>query len=60
VIAHIGGLPVEEVLPALVSGAGTWFILRLTSLGARLPRLGERARTQRETDQRSFEERRRS
>jgi len=24
VIAHVGGLPVEEVLPALMSGVGGW------------------------------------
>jgi hypothetical protein len=36
VIAHVGDLPVEEVLPALMSGVGAWLILRLTSLGARL------------------------
>jgi hypothetical protein len=35
-MAHVGGLPVEEVLPALMSGVGAWLILRLTSLGARL------------------------
>jgi hypothetical protein len=35
-IAHVGGLPLEEVLPALMSGGGAWLILRLTSLGARL------------------------
>ena len=35
VIAHVGGLPVEEVLPALMSGVGAWLILRLTSLAAR-------------------------
>ena len=35
-IAHVGGLPVEEVLPALMSGVGAWLILRLTWLGARL------------------------
>jgi hypothetical protein len=29
VIAHIGGLPVEEVLPVLMSGGGAWLILRL-------------------------------
>jgi hypothetical protein len=34
VIAHVGGLPVEEVMPALMSGAGAWFILRLTSVWA--------------------------
>lgn len=33
-IAHVGGLPVEEVLPALMSGVGGWLMLRLTSLGA--------------------------
>jgi hypothetical protein len=36
VIAHVGGLPVEEVLPALLTGGGAWLILWLTSLGARL------------------------
>jgi hypothetical protein len=36
VIAHVGGLPVEEVLPALMTGVGAWLILRLTALGARL------------------------
>ena len=35
-IAHVGGLPVEEVLPLLMSGGGAWMILRLTFLGARL------------------------
>lgn len=35
-IAHVGGLPVEEALPALMSGGGAWLILRLTSLGGRL------------------------
>jgi hypothetical protein len=38
VIAHVGGLPVEEVLPALMSGGGVWLILRLTSQAARLRR----------------------
>jgi hypothetical protein len=37
VIAHVGGLPVEEVLPALMSGVGAWLIQRLTSLGTRVP-----------------------
>jgi hypothetical protein len=32
VIAHVGGLPVEELLPALMSGAGAWLVLKLTSL----------------------------
>jgi hypothetical protein len=36
VIAHAGGLPVEEVLPVLVSGGGAWLLLWRTSLGARL------------------------
>jgi hypothetical protein len=31
VIAHVGGLPFEEVLPALMSGVGAWLILRFTS-----------------------------
>jgi hypothetical protein len=35
VIAHIGGLPVEEILPVLISGGGAWVILRLTMLRAR-------------------------
>jgi hypothetical protein len=35
VIAHVGGLPVEEVLPVLMSGVGAWAILRLSSLWAR-------------------------
>lgn len=34
-IAHVSGLPVEEVLPALMSGGGAFLIL-LTSLGTRL------------------------
>ena len=34
-IAHMGGgLPVEEVLPALMSGGGLWLALRLTALWA--------------------------
>jgi hypothetical protein len=35
VIAHVSGLPVEELLPTLLSGGGAWVILRLTSLGRR-------------------------
>lgn len=35
-IAHVGGLPVEEVLPTLMSGVGAYSILRLTSLWVRL------------------------
>ncbi len=31
-IAHVGGLPVEEVLQALMTGAGACLVLRLTSL----------------------------
>jgi hypothetical protein len=46
VIAHVGGVPVEEVLPVLMSGAGAWLLLWLTSLGARL----RATRTHRETD----------
>jgi hypothetical protein len=34
-IAHIAGLPVEEMLPALISGAGAWVVLRLSWLGRR-------------------------
>nr|ALS90468.1 MetaGeneMark_Unknown Function [uncultured bacterium] len=34
-IAHVGGLPVEEVFTALMSGGGAWLILRLSSLGVR-------------------------
>ena len=32
---HVSGLPVEEALPALISGSGAVLIL-LTSLGTRL------------------------
>jgi hypothetical protein len=32
-IAHIAGLPVEEMLPAMISGAGAWLLLRLSWLG---------------------------
>jgi hypothetical protein len=35
VTGHVSGLPVEEVLPALMSGSGAVLIL-LTSLGTRL------------------------
>lgn len=29
-IAHVGGLPVEEILPtALMSGVGAWLVLKL-------------------------------
>ena len=34
--AHVSGLPVEELLPALMSGGGAFLILRLTAFGARL------------------------
>ena len=34
-IAHVGPLPVEELVPALMSGAGAWLIMRLGSLRAR-------------------------
>jgi hypothetical protein len=42
VIAHVGGLPVEEVLPALMSGVGVWLVLWLTWLATRVPRVAER------------------
>ena len=29
VIAHVGGLPVEELLPTLMSGVGAWLVLKL-------------------------------
>jgi hypothetical protein len=35
VTGHVSGVPVEEVLPALMSGSGAVLIL-LTSLGTRL------------------------
>ena len=35
VTGHVSGLPVEELLPTLLSGGGAWVILRLTSLGTR-------------------------
>lgn len=38
---HVSGLPVEELLPALMTGGGAFLILRLTAFGARL-RLGRR------------------
>ena len=28
-IAHVGGLPVEEILPTLMSGLGAWLVLKL-------------------------------
>ena len=31
---HVSGLPVEELLPTLLSGGGAWVLLRLTSLGS--------------------------
>ena len=33
---HVSGLPVEEVLPALMSGSGAVLLILLTSLGTRL------------------------
>ncbi len=36
-IAHVGGLPVEEVLPLLMSGAGAGLVLLLGSLRRRRP-----------------------
>jgi hypothetical protein len=38
-IAHIAGVPVEEALPALVSGVGAGLFLKLTSVTARVRRL---------------------
>lgn len=35
-IAHIGGVPVEEFLPLLVTGAGGYAVLRVSSLWARV------------------------
>jgi hypothetical protein len=35
VTAHVAGLPVEEVVPALVSGMGAWLLLMVTSIGSR-------------------------
>lgn len=35
-IAHVGGVPVEEFLPLLVTGAGGYAVLRVSSLWARL------------------------
>ena len=49
-IAHVGGLPIEEVMPALMSGVGAWVILWLSWLAARVPRVGERTRTHRGRD----------
>ena len=34
-IAHVSGLPVEELLPALMGGGGAFLVLRLTAFGAR-------------------------
>jgi hypothetical protein len=39
VIAHIAGVPVEEALPALVSGVGAGLFLKLTTATARARRL---------------------
>lgn len=43
-IAHVSGLPVEEILPALMSGGGAVLVL-LTSLGSRLRSSRDRQRT---------------
>jgi hypothetical protein len=45
VIAHVGGLPVEEILPALMSGGAVWLTVLVTSLGARLRGTRARSRT---------------
>ena len=48
-IAHIAGVPVEEALPALVSGVGAGLFLKLTSATVPVRRLRDprRDRTQR-------------
>ena len=38
--AHVSGLPVEEILPALMGGGGAFLLMRLAALGAR-PRPGQ-------------------
>jgi hypothetical protein len=47
VIAHVGGIPVEEVLPPLASGLGTGLLLVFTWAASRVrhPRGGRPART---------------
>lgn len=35
-IAHIAGLPIEEVVPALMSGVSAWSMVRLSSRLSRL------------------------
>ena len=36
---HVGGLPVEELLPVLLGGGGgAWVMLRLATVGTRLAR----------------------
>jgi hypothetical protein len=42
VIAHVGGLPVEEILPTL-AGAGSFLLLARGWLSLRLRRHGRRA-----------------
>jgi hypothetical protein len=40
-IAHLAGLPVEELLlPALASGAGTWLLLARARISSRASRDG--------------------
>ena len=39
-MAHVGGLPVEEILTVLMSGVGGWLILVLTWIVARVQRPG--------------------
>ncbi|MDY7103727.1 MAG: hypothetical protein S0880_21300 [Actinomycetota bacterium] len=34
-IAHVGGLPIEEVVPLLLSGGGAFVLLRLRTLRMR-------------------------
>jgi hypothetical protein len=38
VIAHIGGVPIEELLPALAAGLGAGLLLKLSSLALHVRR----------------------
>ncbi|HET6830803.1 MAG TPA: hypothetical protein VFH44_05570 [Solirubrobacterales bacterium] len=42
VIAHVGGLPVEELLPTLTSGAAGWLVARTWILSRLRRRRGTR------------------
>ena len=39
ITAHVGGLPVEEVLPALLGGSA-WLVLKVAVFGTRPRRRG--------------------